>query len=367
MGLRMTQLPFDDNLDISVFSSVFDNKTNSYKFYWFLSFLDELSLNSKSSEPVSFLKLFKTMIIRSWHTVFDFKLSLGKGDFIEKFIKEIAELHSNELSVSFLDKNILLAKLDSLDKEVYKDYLDLLKKNVVYRFLTPFCNFTGKDINLENIKNNSHKNSKVLYILEDNEIIIKTNWQSYLIRNRNILEKWAEYHLIQYLQKKNPNSPAIPNKIFFSGKRTNIEPKKIELCKKVFFNSKFDFKDIYTNQVLIDENIETDHFLPWSFVAHNDIWNLIPTSKEINLKKSDYLPDIMNKNQTMLDEFCEFQYYIYLEALNKKNKNILDEYLSIKINIENRMNESEFSEILKNTILPLYQTAKNQGFRVWQT
>jgi len=33
-----------------------------------------------------------------------------------------------------------------------------------------------------------------------------------------------------------------------------------------------------------------DHFLPWSFVAHHQLWNLVPTLPEVNSSKLDRLP-----------------------------------------------------------------------------
>ena len=37
-------------------------------------------------------------------------------------------------------------------------------------------------------------------------------------------------------------------------------------------------------------NLEIDHFFPWSRWPNNDLWNLLPTSADINLQKRDRLP-----------------------------------------------------------------------------
>jgi len=34
-----------------------------------------------------------------------------------------------------------------------------------------------------------------------------------------------------------------------------------------------------------------DHFLPWTFVCHDAIWNLVPVIPEANLSKHNNLPD----------------------------------------------------------------------------
>jgi hypothetical protein len=38
------------------------------------------------------------------------------------------------------------------------------------------------------------------------------------------------------------------------------------------------------------KDISLDHYVPWSFVVHDQLWNLIPTTKSVNSKKSDLLP-----------------------------------------------------------------------------
>jgi len=42
---------------------------------------------------------------------------------------------------------------------------------------------------------------------------------------------------------------------------------------------------------IIVKDISIDHFVPWSYVAHDEMWNLNPTTKSINSFKSNKLPD----------------------------------------------------------------------------
>ena len=48
---------------------------------------------------------------------------------------------------------------------------------------------------------------------------------------------------------------------------------------------------IYTGAPLDPDDISLDHYLPWSFVAHDRPWNLVPVSPRVNSAKSDSLPD----------------------------------------------------------------------------
>ncbi|MFO7585650.1 MAG: HNH endonuclease domain-containing protein [Anaerolineales bacterium] len=44
-----------------------------------------------------------------------------------------------------------------------------------------------------------------------------------------------------------------------------------------------------------------DHFLPWRYVAHDLLWNILPASKSVNSSKSDSLPHLPRYSKTM---FC---------------------------------------------------------------
>ena len=48
---------------------------------------------------------------------------------------------------------------------------------------------------------------------------------------------------------------------------------------------------IYTGAPLDPDDLSLDHYLPWSFVAHDRPWNLVPVSPRVNSAKSDSLPD----------------------------------------------------------------------------
>ena len=47
---------------------------------------------------------------------------------------------------------------------------------------------------------------------------------------------------------------------------------------------------IFSGKPLDASALSLDHFLPWSLVAHDRLWNLIPVSCSVNSTKSDRLP-----------------------------------------------------------------------------
>lgn len=105
-------------------------------------------------------------------------------------------------------------------------------------------------------------------------------------KNHEILKGWIQYNLIMYLQRRNPNIPGISNK---------LEPPQDRKLNKVIKYWKTIMEitpvsDIYGNEILMQETLSIDHFIPWSYVAHDEFWNLHPTTKSINSSKSNNLP-----------------------------------------------------------------------------
>ena len=48
--------------------------------------------------------------------------------------------------------------------------------------------------------------------------------------------------------------------------------------------------NIFERVDLDKDSISLDHYLPWSFVAHDQLWNLIPTTPSVNSSKSNNIP-----------------------------------------------------------------------------
>lgn len=109
-------------------------------------------------------------------------------------------------------------------------------------------------------------------------------------------------------------------------------------------------------------NFELDHYLPWSFVAHDNIWNLIPVLADANRSKSDFLPP-----DKYFNKFVEFQHaglsQIYKNSPESKWKKLTESFV-FDLHIE----ESSFKDfdclkkVYSETMLPLISLAKSMGF-----
>ena len=110
--------------------------------------------------------------------------------------------------------------------------------------------------------------------------------------------------------------------------------------------------------------------MPWQYVAHDELWNLHPTTRSINSSKSNGLPDW----DMYFKPLCELEYTSYL--LSKNNPVIADAFNGIsKYHLNNEeirrslycdgLSANDFGERLYNIIYPVYNAAHNNGFKNW--
>lgn len=120
-----------------------------------------------------------------------------------------------------------------------------------------------------------------------------------------------------------------------------------------------------------EKDISIDHFVPWSYVANDEIWNLHPTTKNINSSKSNHLPrwDVYFKKLSGL-EYLSYQLMWRHDGIRKEFEKIKKKHLNSPL-VEGRLyapnlSGEEFCGRLSEIVLPVYQSAKAAGFREWE-
>jgi len=83
----MNSLPENKSLDIAALSRAFENTSNSYKFYWFLSVLDHLSI--ANNPVISYEEVSMNMLVLVWYELDFFKLSFGSADSFKRLAEEM--------------------------------------------------------------------------------------------------------------------------------------------------------------------------------------------------------------------------------------------------------------------------------------
>ncbi len=364
----MMQLPYSEDLNVERLGRLFDKMSESYKIFWFQAIVNKVI---SEKEALTYQELINEMIADSWYMVSEYKLNLGPSDTLEAlvhYIYEISGLKTSEKKV-----NILNYLEQCKDKKV-SDMKRTLTYFVPYRLQAPFVEtFAGSEWNLSkpNLAMRMNQEKRLIYYYANirgmsTSIYVRPEWCNYIRKNQEILKGWIQYNLIMYLQRRNPNVPGISSK---------LEPPQDRKLNKVIKYWKTimaitPVTDIYGNEVLTEETLSIDHFIPWSYVAHDEFWNLHPTTKSINSSKSNYLPD-WNKYFTALYDKEYFSYQmmwkydvVHKEFLKCSREHVNNNDVLMKLYREG-ISKGEFQGNLENILLPVYNAARNAGFKSW--
>lgn len=368
----MYNLPIADNLNISALSELFDSTTNSYKYLYFLSLLDILRRrNFDNLSAISFREIIVEMLANAWYPHKYFKLSFGIQDQIANKLDAL-ELEITEPILKFRDTDKKLLRT-TVNNQNIDDIVNYISRYVPYRLIRPFFTQDTRglkdyDVNpaIINLSNNQFDTQKPLYCFnadnqkDCNAIIIHPDWVEYLEKNYTIVRGWVSWEWLNYMQQRNPSIPNVVNKLFMPQQRDSLI-KQTQYWKTILEHQ--DIKCIYSQVQLNKDEISLDHYLPWSFVAHDQLWNLIPTTKSVNSSKSNNLP-----SQKYFSDFVKLQYLgldIYHQKVSQsKWLNDVESFVAeLKVNQANDLLNLEIlTNAYEKTIQPLSSLATIQGF-----
>ncbi len=347
----MQQLPEDKILPINLLISCFNKTSSTYKFYWLLSIIDALeSRLSIESTTIPKKELFARMIANAWYTVNYFRVSFGKQDKLHSAVINIKELENLPIDAN---KQLILSRLINSNNPQTINELLQFNKQVPHWFLSPW--FPGENKAAIYQKSQS-TNFKCLYSLNEKFISVDLFWANYLLINATLIRNFCFWNLVVFLQNKNPNVPDIPNKIIKPAIRNNLTN------QRKFWNTVFDETEslncIYTNQSLSKENYAIEHFIPYSFLSHDLMWNLIPADRAFNSIKSDKLPNL----EIYFNGFFIIQ-KIAIDIIREKEprNKYLEDYLTI-FTPDQYKNIENIKLKFRNTLEPLITIASNNGF-----
>ena len=361
-------LPSSEKLNIAALSRLFDNKSECYKLFWFQAIL---KFACEGEQIISFEELIDEMIVDAWYMVTEYHLNLGPRDSLEKVVDYISEHYSLPSSVK---TNVIREWLkNTKDPVVIKAKRDLTL-NVPYRLQAPFFEgFTTQTWNCGSkaLAETINAQRGLMYYFNNigglnSYIVLSNDWMDYLSENREILRGWIQYNMIIYLQRRNPNVPGISDKLYPPQER------KLEKAKKYWklLVGLEEYKDIYGNEPLTPDSISIDHFVPWSYVAHDELWNLHPTTKAINSSKSNNLPDWIRYFPGLLHtEYHAYQMIWKYDSVQTEFRKCAKEHLNSSETEYKLYREGltldVFGHQLEEVLYPVYLSAKTCGFKDW--
>ena len=348
-------------MEVDIFKSsklgqAFDNTSASYKFYWLLGILDLLA--EKRSDILPIKDIQARMVARAFNSVAYFQLSLGKQDKLQDIIKSMSQkgLKTNATSPVI----IAAVKLE-------KDLLNQLDDLVPTRFLSPWITKTKglKNAKLtremeEYAKYSQKTNSPTPYYIDSVNQLIHMNpaWSAFLLENKVAIEDFTKLRLVRFLESRNPHTLNISMKLRFEIKRSSLVDAK-KYWDNAIEKARGELLNIYTSQPL-NNPFAIDHFIPFSFVAHDLSWNLIPTDQSSNSQKSDKLPNL----KAFLKPFSK-AHHIAIQVNSSSNSKCIDDYL-IAMSLERpqlfKLSCDDLTDKLKSLLEPRIMQAKVCGF-----
>lgn len=343
----------NSHLPVHRLKAAFANTSATYKFYWLLAILDAVE-QGRVNIPKH--ELFARMLANAWYTVNYFRVSFGPQDLIQKTIQEIAAREA--LSIT-LKKEAIVQRLLNSKHLATRQQLQHFDKNVPHWFLSAWfphakgSTDTGRRRYI--YEASQEYGNESLYALHPSHIVVNAGWLPYLQAHVAVIRDFVYWNLALFLQARNPNVPAIADKLIRPVVRNSLTRQRKQYWD-IVFRERGTIHCIFTQTRLDPASYALDHFIPHAFVSHDLIWNLIPIDKTFNSAKSDRLPDL----DRYFDPFFTLQHEAYhiIQTVAPQSK-LLDDYHTIFPTLpQTGFNKARFYE----NIMPLVKMAGNNGF-----
>ena len=369
-------------LDIHSFSLMMKDPSYCYKFYWLEAIVQ---LIAAGVTDTTFDEIIDEMICNAWYSVREFHIHLsGLGsdgsvrDGLERAIlrlSELSELPSNASKVEI--KN----EIRRYNRELY-DAKEQLTHMVPYRALAGFFVSAGdQDISWNSVRRmtayiEAFSRDKVAlpYTFGTSsrlakEVHFHPDWIRMIQDNTVSILGWIQYEKVRWLQNNNPEVPGLVYKLAPMDEKMRKLSQVRKLWKGIL--DLHEVRDVFTSEPVQPKKYDIDHFIPWSFVMNDELWNLMPMDSSLNSAKSNRLPQW----DPFFARFSENQFLLY-EMIHEKpgihklyegcwRDNLHSIWAGQELYRPGNSRE-EFNRILKKNMRPVYDSAKRQGYEVWK-
>ena len=373
---------YSNTLDIRSFMLMLKNPSYCYKFYWLEAIVN---LISEDVTETTFNDIIDEMICNAWYSVREFHIHLsGLGpdgevrDGLERAVLKLTELSDLPANASKVEiKNAILKHNAEL-----RQYKAQLTNMVPYRAMAGFFASAGLDsvpwdsvVKMkETISSFSYEFTPLPYTLGEGsklskEVSFHPDWVR-MIRDYTVsILGWIQYEKVKWLQSNNPEVPGLVYKLLPMDEKMRKLGKVRKLWEGVL--SVRAVPDVFTGEPIRPGAYDIDHFIPWSFVMNDELWNLMPMDSSLNSSKSNKLP----RWDPFYRRFADNQYTLYRLIHEKPGIHSLytdcwkDNLHSIWAGQElyRPGNTKEaFEQILSKNMRPVYDSARRQGYEEWK-
>lgn len=370
-----------NTLDIEGFSRMMKDPSYCYKFYWLEAIVQLISEDKREG---SYDEIINEMISNAWYSVLEFHVHLsgiwGDGEIKDSLEKAVLKLHNLSDLPSNASKVEIKNKIAEYDKELHGEKMTLTQ-NVPYKALSGFANRYSERIDL-----NSSAGRMMAYYNRINgiesplpytfgvqkglerKIIFHESWIQMIQDNMVAILGWIQYEKVRWLQNNNPEVPGLVYKLA----PLDEKMRKLGHVRKLWEGvlDMTSIIDVFKNEPIKKESYDVDHFIPWSFVMNDELWNLMPMDSSLNSSKSNRLPQW----DKFFVRFAQNQYTMY-ELVHEKvgirklyescyRDNLHSIWASQELYRKGNSRE-EFYGILERNMRPVYDSAKRQGYEIW--
>ncbi len=128
------------------------------------------------------------------------------------------------------------------------------------------------------------KDGKAYNSSSEKKIILKSDALKFFKEEYEILSKILVLEWAKFLEKTN-FTPRLISKI-----ELMRDPKRNSLTKFKKVLMEMEKECFYCGSELKNTDVHIDHFIPWSYIYEDELWNLVSACSKCNLVKSDSLP-----------------------------------------------------------------------------
>ena len=369
-----------NNLDIEGFSQMMKDPSFCYKFYWLEAIVKLIAENVRET---TFDAIIDEMISNAWYSVREFHVHLsgiqsdgGVRDGLERAIMLLTELSDLPANASKVEiKNEIRKHNDALKK-----YKEQLTNMVPYRALAGFFAKSGDVVDwgstvrmTKYIKQFSEEKILLPYTFGESsklkkQVYFNSEWIDMIQDNAVSILGWIQYEKVKWLQNNNPEVPGLVYKLAPLDEKMRKLGKVRKLWNGVLELT--EIRDVFKDEPIVFKEYDVDHFVPWSFVMNDELWNLMPMDSSLNSVKSNKLPHW----DPFFERFASNQFVMYELISQKPGLHKLfeacyrDNLHSIWAGQElYRPGNSriQFYNILQKNMRPVYDSARRQGYEVW--
>ncbi|WP_427913920.1 HNH endonuclease domain-containing protein [Ramlibacter sp. MMS24-I3-19] len=346
---------------------MFHDTTNSYKIVWFLALLRLVKETRGRSARFTLAEAFVEAAVLAWPAACLYLLSFGKQDQLATWLRTTIDRLGVPAAAGPNAVRTTLRESGTLSE------LQKFERYVPTRFLTPWFRESlrgtpdhARDALIRDLAFRARSTSEAPpYFLDGDVIEVTPPWMHFLSENMPLVEAFAEHAFVEFLQSKNPSVPGIVNKtkppIRRNLKTARDAWTQVRSCMESAGCGN-EFRDIYSGEQLA-EFFAIDHVLPWTFVAHDLLWNLTPVSVSTNSSKSDCLPD--------LEIYIPRLAKLHLRAIRLVPGSVIvddyEQHFKVPRPELLALSDERFLQECRASLTPLAHIARQQGFSAdWQ-